>query len=173
MKWALESMNVLVMPLSSCEPLPLLVLLTAPLSHRLSGFCDPNQPVTNGWCMCSLGWCKGEPQVRPQAWAPQDLDQMILQHDKSGPELKTGGAAAGYNEIVLGSEHWVAALPRSIEAFFYVQSTSDDSERSSLELPTYAASQFAFKMNYGSRSDLPPPLLSLRPDDWEKPFALG
>ena len=157
---------------ANCDP-PGLSASCVPGCVHSAGWCDPNAPVTDGWCLCSLGWCRGDP-VRPQPWAPKDLAAMIRQHDENGP-IAAGAddTKSGYNELVLSSEHWVRRLPRSIEAFFYVKSAYDQSPGSSSKLAQFAATTFDFAYNYGGRPDRPPPLLRLRPEEWERPFVLG
>lgn len=151
---------------ANCDP-PGLSADCLPGCVHDAGWCDPMHPVSDGWCQCSIGWCKGDP-VRPQPWRPQDLDTMLRQHEEhfSPPDVI-------YNEVVIGSQALVERLPRSIEAFYYVDSHYTPLTAS---IPpkklTDAQALFAMTYDYGRRTDLPPPVVAFRRDSWDQPFAV-
>ena len=158
--------------LANCHPPGLSATCTPGCVHS-AGFCDRLQPVLDGWCQCSLGWCRGEP-LRPQPWAPSDLDAMLTQYDAHGLTPSAGNnnnpaSAGGWNELIIGTDQLATSLPHAIEAFFYVKDVAWDVRTSTRRV----VEEFAMAFNYGGRPELPPPLLTLRKDDWDRPFADG
>ena len=155
--------------LANCDP-PGVSEACVPGCVHPSGYCNPLESMTDGWCQCSIGWCKGEP-LRPQPWHPAHLAHMIRQYDEFGlpPREANGSPAAGqgWNEVVVSGDHWERSLPRAIEGFFYVRDSPWDTRTKTRDM----AEQFAVAYNYGGRPDAPPPLMMLRPDDWAHPFA--
>ena len=132
----------------------------APGCTHPAGYCNPQAPIDYGWCHCSVGWCKGDEQNRPQPWRPTDLDHMLTQYLGLSNGVRNNNP--GYNELVVSSASWTAHLPYSIEAFFVVEGQSDEStvrQHHARFLDTYSLDAAAV------------PLVKLRLTNWDEPFV--
>lgn len=145
-------------------------------------WCDADSGMINGWCHCGFEWCGGE-KVRP--WHPQDLSKLIEKHATIGSRYTGMGSYTGYNEVVIDSSSWAETLPGTIEAFFYFDGCSGQSNTPlSSQLPRdvigskncEGASEFVRTKHadFLRRFDLAEhdvPLLRFRQAEWSTPFA--
>jgi hypothetical protein len=134
---------------ANCEP-PIGSEDCVPGCVHEAGYCDPEEPVLLGWCLCGRGYCYG----RPQPWRLGDFAAMVQAY-ANDPD--------GYNEIIVSAEHWNDHLPRTIEAFFFHcwgggEAAARDAHR-------------AFQEEFGVSAE-EVPLLCLDASDWEYPFEL-
>ena len=147
-------------------------------------WCSKSNPHDEGdWLTCGLGWGNGG--VRP--WKQEDFGGaggLFDLFEKSGENFDGVGSFKGYNEIVLDTKVWIDNLPGSVEAIFMVdcQDGQDnlrygaadgggtaancrDAKANAVDLHRKFLS--AYKL---SEADFP--LLKLRPNNWEEPFAV-
>jgi len=149
---------------ANCHPPGLSESCVPGCSHP-AGECRADSPYSADfpWCLCGLGWCLGD---RPQPWGAAHLDAMISAYLEHGDRYKPArGFMSGYNEVIVGGEHWSCHMPHAIEAFFVVDGKDLDQTR---------RKRAAFLEAYGlsGREAEQVPLLDLRVDDWEEPFRL-
>ena len=74
----------------------------------------------------------------------------------------------GYNELIVGTEHFLSTLPGGVEAFFYLKTPR--CQGSGCEQKARAG-----RATFASDYSLGPgeaPLLSFDPGNWEAPFAV-
>ena len=115
-----------------------------------------------GNALCGFGW--GSAGVQP--WRPRDFagdDGLLDLIAREGATFPNADIYSGYNEIIVSNDAWVDALPASVEALFVIEGREGEWEavrdvhRRYLEV-------------YGLASERHP-LLVLRPENWEEPFA--
>ena len=74
----------------------------------------------------------------------------------------------GYNELIVGTEHFLSTLPGGVEAFFYLKTPrcqgSGCEQKARAGRATFAAD---YSLGPGEA-----PLLSFDPGNWEAPFAV-
>ena len=74
----------------------------------------------------------------------------------------------GYNELIVGTEHFLSTLPSGVEAFFYLKTPrcqgSGCEQKARAGRATFAAD---YSLGPGEA-----PLLSFDPGNWEAPFAV-
>lgn len=136
------------------------------------GYCDPSQgidAVQDGWCRCSIDWCR----MRPQPWAAEDLGLMLQQHQKHGATYRGEyGMNSGYNEVILDGAKWDESLPRTIEAVFIVAGSNEAAAVAGRRVHRdFLAAYFNGTAN-SSSSNSGVPLLELNQSDWERPFRV-
>ena len=73
---------------------------------------------------------------------------------------------SGYNELVVGGEHWSCHMPEQVEAFFVVEGS-----KKQMQLEARRTHQ-AFLQEYGL-DEVQVPFLKLDSSDWNHPFALA
>jgi hypothetical protein len=146
-------------------------------------WCNKANPHDEGaWLTCGLGW--GSNGVRP--WRQQDFGGaggLFDLFEQSGANFEGVGSFSGYNEIVVDADNWIGLLPHSVEGIFMIECDDND-----VNLRYGAADGGGTAMNCRdaranaidlhrkfiqeyelSESDFP--LLTLRPGNWEEPFA--
>ena len=105
-------------------------------------WCNTRQPGFNPWC-------DGRP------YAPSQLSTMLRYFSES---------PGAYNEVVLAGSAWGSNLPRSVLAIFYPEHCSETCEWYARDTHSRMLEEYRLTVD-----DLP--LLKLRADNWESPFA--
>lgn len=146
-------------------------------------WCNINNPHDEGaWLTCGLGWGSGG--VRP--WPPEDFGGeggLLDLFERGGMNFDGVGNFAGYNEIVIDSDHWIDNLPDSIEGFFMVECNDNDANlrygaadgggtalncrdahQNIIDIHAKFIAEYKLSANEF-------PLLTLRPDKWDEPFV--
>ena len=130
-------------------------------AHTFDLTCAP-PGVSDG---CAPG-CKFAGRMAEGARPPMQLAAVLADYvDPTRTRVNT----RKYNELVLDFEVWRAALPRTIEAFFY-PSTEACAAHDECE-PRTRRAHAAFRAAYPH--DPPPPLLTIDPMNWAAPFAVA
>ena len=130
-------------------------------------------------CVCGFAQCRG----RVQPWLPQDLSTVLRIHASSWAGGYGGpGSYTGYNEVIINADTWLANLPASIEAIFFIKSSSHVCrEKTGLGFAGSCAEAEKqartvhrdLLKHYGlSSSDSHAPgLVMLHPERWAQPFT--
>ena len=157
-------------------------------------WCSRANPHDEGaWLLCGIQWSRSG--MRP--WHPSEfvgegglLDLFATYGSRFqgvGTGQKQGGedekSFKGYDEIVVDSEPWLANLPWSVEAIFYVECPNGRGETNLKysDQPTKALTcgdaedkaremHAAFLRAYPEIDPAAFPLQRLRTDNWERPF---
>eukprot|EP00966_Prymnesium_polylepis_P008100 186552-Prymnesium_polylepis.2 len=115
-------------------------------------------------------WCgfNGAPAM---AWAPRDLEKLLVTHASSGNAWHEPGFHSGYNEVILNSPGHNAQLPGAVEGFFVPRGQDPVTADLGFGIVIDAVqAHHAFLEEYGvSAEDVP--MLELDPYNWEAPFA--
>lgn len=134
----------------------------------------------NGGCLCGFYQCGRN--VQP--WHPEDLDIALRVHAEQWYNNYRGfGTYSGYNEAVVDPGAWIANLPKSIEAIFYVEPTAaacsnkpvshgqskscEEAERTARRVHEQILRHYDFE---GSNAAAAPPLVVLDQSNWLNPF---
>ena len=125
----------------------------------------------NVWCEEGAGNHKW-----PCAWRPQDLKPMLelrerLRINQRKPEGKTWDDHKFYNELIFSADRYVGALPRSIEAVFYLKGGDCGDVFDGPKCLEYAVEAHASMRAHFGLTDEELPLLELDPYNWEDPFV--
>ena len=142
-------------------------------------WCPPNSE-SNQRCVCGFAQCVG----RVQPWHPDDLTSVLRIHASSWWGGYGGiGSYTGYNEVVINASTWIANLPFSIEAIFFVAAGARVCKGAKTGLgfaeTCLQAEQQARKVHksmlehYDLQEGDPfaPGLVTLHPDRWDHPFT--
>lgn len=145
-------------------------------------WCDPADPGKGGWPGYFCGFMYGPDGIG--AWRPKDLPTLLHHQESMGVDYHGIGNFKGYNEMVIAADGWIANLPESIEAIFITDCSSGQSNLAYNGANGGTASSCgaaheqgrnahkAFLQEYGLTED-EFPLLILKPDHWDAPFALA
>ena len=131
------------------------------------GDCVPGCTNSNMWCDPSTlredapAWCDGRP------WRPVDFKELFRHFSLTGRNE--------YNEVTLDTVTWEQQLPWSIEAFFYPETAltacADPGDIKSCH-PDLHDLHDMFLAEFKVTAD-EVPLLRLRIENWDEPFAVG
>jgi len=114
------------------------------------------------------GWCDEDNRGSSCAFKPNKMADMM----ESQRNVPWSGGVSTYNEVVIDMEQWLAWLPQSIEAVWFLKSGNCYAGGSML------CEQFARRVHaqllqqYGV-TDKDLPLLTLDVFNWDKPFAMA
>ena len=138
--------------------------------HSLGRTCSPpgvNWPTCVPGCAVPGGrcnWCD-EPNCQYYggcAFRREQLQDMLRDFKRRKQPDR------GYNELIVGTEHFLSTLPSGVEAFFYLKTPrcqgSGCEQKARAGRATFAAD---YSLGPGEA-----PLLSFDPGNWEAPFAV-
>ena len=132
----------------------------------VSRACIPGCWKAAGWHWGEAKWCeRPSPSARRGilwgcAWRPDNLAGMMETH----LEREAGGShSGGYNEIIMDAQSWVANLPHTIEAVFFVR-PSDAARASGVRADLMRA--------YNLAEGLAPPVVQYDSARTPDPFVL-
>ena len=114
-------------------------------------------------------------QILEERWRESSDDEESPPQSKPKTKIsrktksqKPRGSDRGYNELIVGTEHFLSTLPGGVEAFFYLKTPR--CQGSGCEQKARAG-----RATFASDYSLGPgeaPLLSFDPGNWEAPFAV-
>ena len=130
-------------------------------------------------CICGFAQCG----AHQYPWRPEDIDVVLRIHARLWHEHWQGlGSFTGYNEAVVDPDTWIANLPHSIEAVFYLEqgnpfcaeAPNDAGQGDSCPEAECRARRMHQQMliHYGLNGSDPraPTLVTFDAADWERPF---
>ena len=91
--------------------------------------CAENEAGFPKWCRYNEAWSdSGSAQIWDCAFRPSDLEAMLRHH------LNDGQRRLAYNEVVIDTRNWIAELPQTVMAIFWlIGDDLDEHERTSGE----------------------------------------
>lgn len=101
------------------------------------------------------------------AWHPRDLKLLLQMHQKYGARYAPPGFHSGYNEVVISSASFNAALPGIVDAFFVPAGSFYNGDASGVNA-------MRVHRDFLSRYHLTEaqvPLLKFTPGNWDAPFS--
>ncbi|KAL1511623.1 hypothetical protein AB1Y20_006415 [Prymnesium parvum] len=125
-------------------------------------WCIPSAERRAG-CRCDVG---PKCTVPPRPVKPEALGWLLDEHARVGAPSEGVDTFTGYVELVVDSAPLMARPAEPIEAFFFVASNTTNSSRRTA-CRVHAAFLRHFKLDACHV-----PLLELRTDNWESPFAV-
>ena len=128
-----------------------------------STWCNPAQTGCN---QAGYGCCAFEGAPPQAAWRAEDLGTLLKLHEQHGAGYHQPGYHSGYNEASVDGWSWNANLPRTVEAFFYLENVGTAGQGQ----VSYARDAHSrFLREYGV-TDFEVPLLGFDPARWDAPF---
>ena len=118
----------------------------------------------------TCGFARGRGGVRP--WKPEDFGGqggLFDLFEKQGDTFTAVGIPKGYNQLVVSADPWLQNLPHSIEAMFFVECEHEQEECLDARERMRATHEKFLVHHKISAAECP--LLSLRPSNWDEPFA--
>ena len=105
------------------------------------------------------------------AWKPEDIKLFMELFQDNGPRYSNPGWHSGYNEVVVNSRSVNDNLPQAIQAFFVPEGGNMYTDLGYGRVVDVRKAHKNFLRTYGL-SAYQVPLLTLRPGNWNTPFAL-
>ena len=123
----------------------------------------------------ALQFFNGKPcgfsDYHPAAYSPSDMKVFLERYAQHGEEWKPLGFHSGYNEVIVSSADMNKHLPRAVEAFFVLNESHADGDRTG----NVGINVRQARKDFIAKFKLKPadvPLLLMDPSDWDEPFSV-
>jgi hypothetical protein len=142
--------------------------LESPTPGCNAEYCQPQNAST--WQFFGGQPC-GFSDYHPPAYSPSDMKIFLERYAQHGEAWKPPDFHSGYNEVIVSSSDMNKHLPRAVEAFFVLDESHADGDRTG----NLGINVRQVRKEFIAKFKLEPtevPLLLMDPYNWDEPFSV-
>ena len=142
--------------------------LESPTPGCNAEYCQPEN--AGAWAVFGGSPC-GFSDYHPPAYRPSDMKIFLERYAEHGEAWKPPDFHSGYNEVIISSSNMNKHLPRAIEAFFVLNESHADGDRTG----KFGINVRQTRKDFIAKFQLEPtevPLLLMDPYNWDEPFSV-